>query len=100
MLAEPHQSRTTHDHPDAALVAEIGNDDERTVAVAGAHVWAALQTVTRCVMVDLDENGAYIVRLMTGRRGTAWDESVTVLEGNVDDVVLTGSSRTPAPASG
>lgn len=100
MLAEPFQSRTTHDHPYAALVAEVGNDGERTVAVAGTHVWAALQTVTRCLMIDLDANGTYIVRLMTGRRGTAWDESVTVLEGNVDDVALKGSSATPAPASG
>ena len=51
-------------------------------------------------MVDLDANGAYVVRLMTGRRGGAWEESVIVLEGNIDDVVLTGSGRTAAPLSG
>jgi len=100
MLEDPHQFRTTHDHPYAPLVAEVGNDEERNVGVAGTHVWAALQSVTRCLMVDLDANGAYVVRLMTGRRGGAWEESVIVLEGNIDDVVLTGSGRTAAPLSG
>jgi hypothetical protein len=93
MLEEPHRSRTTHDHPDTALVAEVGNGEDRTVGVAGTHVWAALQTVTRCLMVDLDATGAYVVRVLTGRRGAAWEESV-------DDVVLTGSGRSPAPFSG
>jgi hypothetical protein len=100
MLEDPHQFRTTHDHPYAALVAEVGNDQERNVGVAGTSVWAALQSVTRCLMVDLDAGGAYTVRLMTGRRGGAWEDSVTVLEGNVNDVVLTGTGRTPAPLSG
>jgi len=100
MLEDPHQFSTTHDHPYAALVAEVGNDEERNVGVAGTHVWAALQSVTRCLMVDLDANGAYVVRLMTGRRGGAWEESVILLEGDIDDVVLTGSGRTAAPLSG
>ena len=100
MLQDPHQFRTSHDHPYAPLVAEIGNDQERSLGVAGSQVWAALQTVTRCLMVDLDADGRYTVRLMTGRRGGVWEKSVTVLEGNVEDVVLSGSPAIPAPASG
>jgi hypothetical protein len=96
MIEGPHRYRTTHDHPYAALVAEVGNTETRTVGLAGTEVWAALQTVTRCLMVDLDAGGNYVVRVMTGRRGGAWDDSVTVLEGNVNDVVLTGSGLTPA----
>jgi hypothetical protein len=97
MIEGPHRYRTAHDHPYAALVAEVGSTGTRTVGLAGTEVWAALQTITRCVMVDLDANGNYAVRVMTGRRGGAWDDSVTVLEGNVNDVVLIGTA--PAPAS-
>jgi hypothetical protein len=50
-------------------------------------------------MVDLDANGNYAVRVMTGRRGGAWDDAVILLEGNVNDVVLTGYGQ-EAAASG
>jgi hypothetical protein len=100
MIEGPHRYRTAHDHPYAALVAEVGTSTgNRTVGLAGTEVWAALQTVTRCVMVDLDANGNYAVRVMTGRRGGAWDDAVILLEGNVNDVVLTGYGQ-EAAASG
>jgi hypothetical protein len=93
MIDGSHRFRTAHDHPYAALVAEVGNAGPRTVGLPGTReVWAALQSATRCVMVELDTGGHYTVRVLTGRRGGTWDESLTVLEGNVNDVVLQGNA--------
>jgi len=91
MVGGSHQFHTAQDHPYAALVAEVGNAGPRTVGLPGTReVWAALQSPTRCIAVELASDGHYTVRVLGGRRGATWDEGVTVLEGYVNDVHLQG----------